>query len=436
VHPVLCYSAVCARRRLRQTGPLATFTVQLGTLLGAAGLATAALWQAGTARKRHAEQTTADRERRITESFAKAVELLGSDKIEARLGAIYTLERISKEKQSEHDYYWPIMETLTAFVREHAPWPPPLANPFVQLQSSTEDELAGTSAALITKPKEEIEESFRLIPIIHHGFPVRQSTRAQNRPAADIQAVLTILVGPDAGRKRIAARRRLDLAGKDLRGAKLEEALLEGSNLSGVHLEGAWLSKAHLREAQLARAHLEDSFLMEAHLEGSNFSGAHLQGATLWRAHLQGTGGRSEEWPFDFEIPAACLMEANLEQANLSEAHLEGSNLSGAHLQGAHLWKAHLQGAHLSEAHLEDAGLGGANLEDAHLRKAHVRGTKLQGARLWRAHLDGVDLQGAVGLTQEQLDTAFGDDRTLLPEGLTRPAHWLAAAPDAPDNAE
>ena len=70
---------------------------------------------------RHEEQTSADRERRITESFAKAVEQLGSDKLETRLGGIYTLERIARESERE---YWPIMETLTAFVREHAPWPP------------------------------------------------------------------------------------------------------------------------------------------------------------------------------------------------------------------------------------------------------------------------------------------------------------------------
>ena len=78
--------------------------------------------QAETAAKRHEEQTSADRERRITESFAKAVEQLGSDTLETRLGAIYTLERISQE--SEREYYWPIMETLTAYARERAPWLP------------------------------------------------------------------------------------------------------------------------------------------------------------------------------------------------------------------------------------------------------------------------------------------------------------------------
>jgi hypothetical protein len=35
--------------------------------------------------------------RRITESFSKAVEQLGSDKLEVRLGGTYSLERISKE---------------------------------------------------------------------------------------------------------------------------------------------------------------------------------------------------------------------------------------------------------------------------------------------------------------------------------------------------
>ena len=76
----------------------------------AAGLAIA-----GITLMRHFAQTEADRQRRITESFSKAIEQLGSDKLEVRLGGIYALERISQE--SPHDY-WTVMENLTAFVRE------------------------------------------------------------------------------------------------------------------------------------------------------------------------------------------------------------------------------------------------------------------------------------------------------------------------------
>jgi hypothetical protein len=87
------------------------------TAAGAALLAWAALRQAQTASERHQEQTNADRQRRITESFAKAVEQLGSDKLEVRLGGLYSVERISKESP---DDYWTVMENLTAFVRERS----------------------------------------------------------------------------------------------------------------------------------------------------------------------------------------------------------------------------------------------------------------------------------------------------------------------------
>jgi hypothetical protein len=71
--------------------PLATL---LGGLVGLCLLyirTSAADRTAKTAADRHAEQTQADRERRITESFAKAIEQLGNGKLEIRLGGIYTL---------------------------------------------------------------------------------------------------------------------------------------------------------------------------------------------------------------------------------------------------------------------------------------------------------------------------------------------------------
>jgi hypothetical protein len=48
--------------------------IPIGGLLGGAAVAWAALRQAGIAVRRHYAQTEADRQRRITESFSKAVE--------------------------------------------------------------------------------------------------------------------------------------------------------------------------------------------------------------------------------------------------------------------------------------------------------------------------------------------------------------------------
>ncbi len=49
--------------------------------------------------------------------FNRAVDQLGSEKLEVRLGAIYTLKRISRDPRYV-DYRVPVLETLTAYVRE------------------------------------------------------------------------------------------------------------------------------------------------------------------------------------------------------------------------------------------------------------------------------------------------------------------------------
>ncbi len=107
---------------------------------------------------------------------------------------------------------------------------------------------------------------------------------------------------------------------------------------------------------------------------------------------------------------------------DLSCTDLRGAFLAGAHLEGADLHGAHLEGADLSGAHLEGTNLYEAHLEGAFLPWAHLEGTKLD-----EAHLEGADLQITEGLTQAQLDVALGDTATVLPEGLTRPAHWPPA---------
>ena len=61
--------------------------------------------------------------RHLTDTFSKAVEQLSSDKMELRLGGLYTLERLAGEvldspRDADRNLYWTVMETLTAFVRE------------------------------------------------------------------------------------------------------------------------------------------------------------------------------------------------------------------------------------------------------------------------------------------------------------------------------
>src|SRR5207253_10901426 len=54
-------------------------------------------------------------EAQLADRLTQAVDQIRDRNLEVRLGGIYALERLART--SEHEY-WPIMEILTAFVRE------------------------------------------------------------------------------------------------------------------------------------------------------------------------------------------------------------------------------------------------------------------------------------------------------------------------------
>lgn len=88
-------------------------------------------------------------------------------------------------------------------------------------------------------------------------------------------------------------------------------------------------------------------------------------------------------------------------------------------------------GADLAEIDLRGLPLCGADLRGAcliaaDLRHCDVTGVDLLGADLRDVRVEGTDLSGALFLTQSQVNSAQGDDRTRLPAGIERPRHWNA----------
>jgi hypothetical protein len=263
----------------------------IGAFIAGSLLAWAAIRQAAIANRRHNAQTDADRQRRITESFSKAVEQLGSDKIEMRLGGIYTLERIARESLVEH---WPVMETLTAFVRERAP---DKGTPV-----STEDTDPDNLPIFITDQSLYKDGS-------QYG-PLGQIPK----PATDIAAALSVVKRRSRQAQHWERARGLviDLRGSDLR----------GTDLSGISLERADLRKANFEQANL---------------DGANLRGALLEGARMWRVTLR---------------------RADLSGADLGWAHLQRGHMERCLLAGAHVYRAHLEGAFLGDVvGLEPANL-------------------------------------------------------------------------------
>ena len=270
------------------TYPHAALVNPLIAGIGAALLIYAAIRQAWTANRqaniasqRHEAQTKADQQRRITDTFSKAVEQLASDKMEVRLGGIYTLERLAGEAPATPngadrtakegsgpapDLYWTVLENLTAFVRERT--------------QRTEVE-----RALKPPGKRIAERAYSLWE--NAGQPdgrseefwreaVDQETQGEP-PATDIAAVLTVIRGRSEEHRAEETKdwRVIDFRQVGLRRANLREAHLERADLREAHLEGADLYGAHLKHANLDRAHFERAQLGGAHLQHTR---------TLWGA--------------------------------------------------------------------------------------------------------------------------------------------------------
>jgi hypothetical protein len=83
-----------------------------------------------------------------------------------------------------------------------------------------------------------------------------------------------------------------------------------------------------------------------------------------------------------------------------------------------------LVGRDLRTVPLARADLRGALLIAADLSDTDLDRTDLLGADLRDADLSGADLSTVLFLTQPQLNSARGDARTRLPDGLRRPAPW------------
>ena len=208
----------------------------------------------------------------ITERFTKAIEELGNEKLEIRIGGIYALERIANDSKRDS---WTIMEVLTAFIREKAPL------------------------------KQEEEGENAQLP----------------KMATDIQAALTVI-----GRRnwKDPENRSLDLSNTDLRGANLIKANLKGANLIKANLKGANLNGANLQGANLYLAKLQQTKLDEANLQGARLNCANLQAARLRQANLKGAELS------DADLVSAFLHQADLEGTDLCGAKLQKASLSEA----------------------------------------------------------------------------------------------------------
>jgi len=193
-----------------------------------------------------------ERHKETASEFTRAIDQLGSEARNVRVGGVYTLEQVAET--SPEAYQWTVAEILAAFVRHEASW---------------------GGAKMAFDPHHLPCGDAR-----PHGIPV-------NQPEIDIQAALEVIgrrqleyIPPLFGGPRAVNLTLTDLRGANLSEANLRYAALTDSTLVGASLAGADLRGATLRGVDLACAFMPQSKLQDADLSGATLGGADLDDAT------------------------------------------------------------------------------------------------------------------------------------------------------------
>src|SRR5271157_2385376 len=173
----------------------------------------------------------------VTDRYTKAIEQLGSDKLDVRIGGIYALERVARDSPRDHPT---VMEVLTAFIREHSrePWPP--------------SDPGGQERERWTRPDVQAAVTVVGRRDRERDIPDRRIDLAGARLTGAVR--LLPLIGADL----IPADARADASAMDLTGADLTGARLTGADLTGARLTGASLHRARLDRTRLDSANLTD----------------------------------------------------------------------------------------------------------------------------------------------------------------------------------
>ncbi len=350
------------------------------------------------------QQNNTDEQRLITEQISRAIDQIGAYKqdakgdtfepnIEVRLGGLYSLQRILQDSTRDERS---IAKIFYAYVRENIKEDKP-------------------------KPKQK-----------------KQSQKPSRQPREDIQAALDIISQFNkAWRKRVRKFppdsrlnfARIDFTGYSLANMDLSRAILQGANVSRANLSNADLSGANVSRANLFNADLSGANASRANLDNANLDNADLFGINLSRADLDNADLTEADLSWAnlsrSRLFRTNFTEADLSWANLSRATLFRANFTEADLSGVNFKKARLYRVNLTRAKVYSANLTKADLDSANLSNANLFGTNFKKANLSDADLSGAFLSRTKNLTQEQINEAKGNEKTMLPDGLKRPKDWI-----------
>ncbi|WP_336111177.1 pentapeptide repeat-containing protein [Streptomyces sp. PTD9-10] len=233
----------------------------------------------------------ATREGNITDRFSRAVDQLGSDKLDVRIGGIYALWRIADHSDRDREA---VVSIMAAYLRTHLPWPP--------------------------------QEAAVPADVSINSVPPLETRAADAQTALTCLGVLYQERRPEWLNVSLTDLRRADCDGLWLHGVNFDGACMEAASVYQVNLSKASLIAANLRHAELGTSILHRVRCLQADLRGARLVKADLRSADFSRADLR-----------EANLRKTCAQEAVFAGADLRLADLRGCDLTDADLREARL---------------------------------------------------------------------------------------------------
>lgn len=284
----------------------------LGQILGGFAILFVAYWTLRRVRALE-KRVEVEQEGRIAERFSRAVDQLGSDKLEVRLGGIYALEGIARESKR---YHWTIMEIITGYIRRHT--------------SFTESAFHSRDDSVLVNHEPDCPSDM---------------------PLPEIQTILTVI-----GRRKHITKEESKL---DLRNVNISNTTLKG-DFSNIDFSGSCL---------------DCCVYVGSGFSNTSFFSARMRKFRVEDVELIGKPAEFDNIIFELcNLSWSVMKSVRLNQANLHGTRCISANLSDAHLSNCSFARAMLQGAYLVGAIFSNTDVSGADFTKTVLRKANLRG--------------------------------------------------------------
>ncbi|MCA8927774.1 MAG: pentapeptide repeat-containing protein, partial [Alphaproteobacteria bacterium] len=389
----------------------------------------------------NARRTHTDRLRLTNDTYVKAIEQLASDSMEVRIGGMYALEQIAKDEQR---YHWPVIETLSAYIRERAPWPergpeeakgldavaaaiavvgdqmverlpqpdhataglsPPRPTAIPLFPSQPEVRAKRTSKALdATDTRQLSDETPAPVPIRaptdiqtaltiigHRSKRWREARRPQFAAVADRSAQILQCWGESRLGKvphiRSAVawmRKMLSVHASKTIGGEPRQIDLRCSDLRRTDLSGSNFARTLFCKANLTSAIMDNATLIRANFEGAILDHTRFDNADIRHSNIWGTSMK-DVFSHSFRIDSAIIVESTLENSKFLSANMKNIFIRNSNLRNILCDSCDLEGSQIWDS----------NMNNANMSKSNLCKAKLMGIDFSHSYLGEVDFRNA-----------------------------------------